>query len=169
MRKALICVALFALVAWFWPSSLRPSDLTGVWLADEDTAGRYKLWFWEDGNLEAYWSTTGRLPDNPTFKMGWRIGRKGKLILIFTPRSVRLISRFFDIPAEEIRKGLKGNQIVFQKEKGPIYVKGEKIGEFQTLHVRPLHGLKYRFEGGNSRGPSKLMIGKRVFAQTWGR
>ena len=169
MRKALICVALIALVAWLWPSSMRQDDLTGVWVADEDRAGEYKLWFFEDGNLEAYRSTTtGRLPDKPTFKMGWRIGRKGTLILIFTPRYVNIISRFFGIPAEDIRNGLKGNQIVFERVKDPIYVKGERIGKIQTLQVRPLYGLKFRFEDNDSRGPEKLMIGKRVFAQTWG-
>ena len=163
MKKILLCVVGVVLVAWLWPSSLRPNDLTGGWEADE-AARNYRLWFHKDGNLEVNWSSTDRFSEKPKLKIGWRIGRKGNIILIFTPGHATLISRLFGIPKEKIRNGLKGNQIVFQREKGPIFVKGEKIGEVQTLNLRPLYGLKYRFEDGN---PEKLMIGKRVFVQTW--
>ena len=166
MKKILLCVVGVVLIAWLWPSSLKPNDLAGGWLADEGAAGNYELWFWEDGNLDVSWSSRGRLPEKPKLKIGWRIGRKGNVILIFTPRHVTLISRLFGIPKEKISNGLKGNQIVFQREKGPIHVKGKKIGEIQTLQRRSLYGLKYRFEDSS---PPKLMIGKRVFAQTWSR
>ena len=162
-RKALVCGAAIALIAWLWPS-LKPSDLTGTWLADEDRPGQYKLRFWGDGNLEVY-RYTGSPPDIPTAKIGWRIGKSGTLILIFTPRYVPFVSRFFGIPAEEIRKGLTGNQIGFQKDKDPIHVKGKKINGIQILHRVPLDGLKFRLEEDNR--PKKLMIGKRVFSQTW--
>ena len=135
-----------------------------MWAADESTNISYTLTFWSNGNLDIYQSTTHQLPNKPTFKLGWRLTPGGSLVLIFTPEYTHRVSRFFGIPSKEIRKGLQGNQLFLQRERSSIYIKAKKIGEIQLFDVRPLTGLQFRFEDDR---PSRLMIGKRIFSQTW--
>lgn len=164
MKKILIIFVVIASTGWFWSHTLRVKDIRGVWVADESTNVSYKLKFTSDGNLAVYRSATYHFPNRPSFKLGWRITRGGSLVLIFTPHYIGRVSRFFGIQAKDVRKGLQGNQLFLEHDRGTIHIKAKKIGEIQFLKVRPLDGLKFRFEGDN---PSRLMIGKRVFAQTW--
>ena len=164
VTKILIIFVVFGSTGWFWSHTLRVKDIRGVWVDDEITNISYKLMFTSDGNLAVYQSATHEFPSRPTFKLGWRITRGGSLVLIFTPEYIGRVSRFFGIPSKEIRKGLQGNQLFFLRDRGSIHIKAKKIGEIQLLDVRPLDGLKFRFVDDR---PSQLMIGKRIFAQTW--
>lgn len=170
MKRFLIVFAVVTSTGWLWLPTLEPTDISeksrikvrGVWVADGSVNTMYKLTFHGNGDLDASPYTTYQSSANPTFKLRWRITREGSLVLIFTPSYLRDASRFFGIPAGFIRDRLKGNQLHFQRERNSIYVKTKEEGESQLLKIRPLKGMRFRFEIGH---PNKLMIGKRVFVQ----
>ena len=170
MKKLLIILVVILSTGWFWYHTLSVKDLRGVWVAETGTEVNYQLTFWSNGDLEVkvYRPTGYQFPNNPTFKLGWRVTRGGSLVLIFSPEYTLRVSRFFGISFKEIQKGLQGNQVFFARERNAIYTKGRKIGEVQLLNIQPLIGLKYRFENDHSYPHgTRLMIGKRVFSQTW--